>query len=82
MRVRSKGENMLNRGRSAWLLAIVCGVVDAAANTIMLLALRIGDLSIVSALTALYPAGECGTTLGGGTIDRTWHRGLHPTGNV
>ncbi len=41
----------------AWLLAIVCGVVDAAANTIMLLALRIGDLSIVSALTALYPAG-------------------------
>ena len=28
----------------AWLLAIVCGVVDAAANAIMLLALRIGDL--------------------------------------
>jgi drug/metabolite transporter (DMT)-like permease len=41
----------------AWALAIVCGVVDAAANTLMLLALRIGDLSIVSALTALYPAG-------------------------
>jgi drug/metabolite transporter (DMT)-like permease len=41
----------------AWWLAIVCGVVDAAANALMLLALRIGDLSIVSALTALYPAG-------------------------
>jgi uncharacterized membrane protein len=41
----------------AWLLAAVCGVVDAAANTLMLLALRLGDLSIVSALTALYPAG-------------------------
>lgn len=41
----------------AWVLAIVCGVVDAAANALMLLALRIGDLSIVSALTALYPAG-------------------------
>lgn len=41
----------------AWVLAIVCGVVDAAANVLMLLALRIGDLSIVSALTALYPAG-------------------------
>jgi drug/metabolite transporter (DMT)-like permease len=41
----------------AWWLAIGCGVVDAAANAIMLLALRIGDLSIVSALTALYPAG-------------------------
>jgi uncharacterized membrane protein len=32
-------------------------VVDAAANTLLLLALRTGDLSIVSALTALYPAG-------------------------
>jgi drug/metabolite transporter (DMT)-like permease len=41
----------------AWTLAIICGVVDAAANALMLLALRIGDLSIVSALTALYPAG-------------------------
>jgi drug/metabolite transporter (DMT)-like permease len=41
----------------AWVLAIICGVVDAGANTLMLLALRIGDLSIVSALTALYPAG-------------------------
>jgi drug/metabolite transporter (DMT)-like permease len=41
----------------AWWLAIACGVVDAAANAIMLLALRTGDLSIVSALTALYPAG-------------------------
>ena len=41
----------------AWWLAIACGVVDAAANALMLLALRIGDLSIVSALTALYPAG-------------------------
>lgn len=41
----------------AWALAVVCGVVDAAANALMLLALRIGDLSIVSALTALYPAG-------------------------
>lgn len=43
--------------RRAWGLAIACGVVDAAANALILLALRIGDLSIVSALTALYPAG-------------------------
>jgi drug/metabolite transporter (DMT)-like permease len=41
----------------AWWLAITCGVVDAAANVLMLVALRLGDLSIVSALTALYPAG-------------------------
>ena len=38
-------------------LAIACGVLDAAANALMLVALRIGELSIVSALTALYPAG-------------------------
>lgn len=43
--------------RRAWVLAVVCGVADAAANAFMLLALRIGDLSIVSTLTALYPAG-------------------------
>ena len=42
---------------TAWTLAIVCGVADAAANALMLIALRAGDLSIVSALTALYPAG-------------------------
>ncbi|SFS17169.1 EamA-like transporter family protein [Microbacterium sp. cf046] len=41
----------------AWWFAISCGAVDAAANAVMLLALRMGDLSIVSALTALYPAG-------------------------
>ncbi|MBU4465284.1 MAG: EamA family transporter [Actinobacteria bacterium] len=43
--------------RAAWWAAIGCGVVDATANAIMLIALRAGDLSIVSALTALYPAG-------------------------
>jgi drug/metabolite transporter (DMT)-like permease len=41
----------------AWWLAAVCGIADAAANALMLLALREGDLAVVSALTALYPAG-------------------------
>lgn len=41
----------------AWLFAVACGLVDASANTLLLLALRLGDLSIVSALTAMYPAG-------------------------
>ncbi|GAA5032994.1 EamA family transporter [Microbacterium fluvii] len=41
----------------AWVLAAACGVVDATANVLMLVALRLGDLSIVSALTAMYPAG-------------------------
>jgi drug/metabolite transporter (DMT)-like permease len=44
------------RTRALWL-AVFCGVLDAAANAVMLIALRIGELSIVSALTALYPAG-------------------------
>ena len=43
--------------RQAWSLAIACGIADAAANALMLLALRTGDLAVVSALTALYPAG-------------------------
>ena len=38
-------------------LAIACGVVDTAANAGLLLGLRLGELSIVSVLTALYPAG-------------------------
>jgi drug/metabolite transporter (DMT)-like permease len=43
--------------RGAWWLAVTCGIVDASANALALLALRGGDLAIVSALTALYPAG-------------------------
>ncbi|WP_439591939.1 EamA family transporter [Microbacterium sp.] len=46
----------ITRMRALWF-AVVCGVLDAAANALMLVALRLGDLSIVSALTALYPAG-------------------------
>lgn len=42
---------------SAWWVAAGCGVLDAVANLVMLSALRIGDLAIVSALTAMYPAG-------------------------
>ena len=41
----------------AWWLAATCGVVDATANAIMLVAVRSGDLSIVSALTSMYPSG-------------------------
>jgi len=42
----------------AWALAALCGGVDAAANVLLVLALRSGgDLAVVSALTALYPAG-------------------------
>jgi drug/metabolite transporter (DMT)-like permease len=45
------------RGRRGWWLAVGCGLLDVTANALLLVALRLGDLSIVSALTALYPAG-------------------------
>jgi len=51
-----EGGATFTRSRAVWL-AVICGVLDAAANAVMLIALRIGELSIVSALTALYPAG-------------------------
>ena len=45
----------------SWLsglkLAIFCGVMDAVANSLMLLGLRLGELTIMSVLTAMYSAG-------------------------
>lgn len=43
--------------RPGLALAIACGVVDAVANTLLLIGIRIGDLSVMSVLTAMYPAG-------------------------
>jgi drug/metabolite transporter (DMT)-like permease len=37
--------------------AIACGVIDALANALLLVGMRLGDLSVISVLTALYPAG-------------------------
>lgn len=38
-------------------LAIFCGILDAVANALLLLGLRIGDLTVISVLTAMYSAG-------------------------
>ena len=55
-RRRSSGSDA--RGwRPGLALAVLCGVVDAAANTGLLIGLRIGELSVMAVLTALYPAG-------------------------
>jgi drug/metabolite transporter (DMT)-like permease len=43
--------------RGGLALAIACGVLDAIANIFVLVGLRVGDLTVVSVLTALYPAG-------------------------
>ena len=46
------------RDARRWMLALACGVVDGSANLLLLAALRAdGELAVVSALTALYPAG-------------------------
>lgn len=42
--------------RGLWL-ATVCGLIDATANAGLLLGVRIGDLSVMAVLTALYPIG-------------------------
>jgi drug/metabolite transporter (DMT)-like permease len=39
------------------VLAIACGLVDATANSGLLLGIRLGDLTVIAVLTALYPAG-------------------------
>ncbi|MFF1632817.1 EamA family transporter [Leifsonia sp. NPDC058248] len=38
-------------------LAVACGLVDAAANVLLLVGIRLGDLTVISVLTAMYPAG-------------------------
>lgn len=61
---RSTSEARSNRAapqRTGWraglLLALACGVVDATANILLLVGIRIGELSVISVLTAMYPAG-------------------------
>lgn len=59
-RERSTGARLPAAGRG-WrpglVLAIAGGAVDATANALLLFGLRLGDLTVQSVLTALYPAG-------------------------
>lgn len=49
---------MLSLGwKAGFWFAAAAGVIDATANSILLLGLRIGDLSVMAVLAALYPAG-------------------------
>ncbi len=47
----------LGTWRGGLRLAIAGGVIDAIANVGLLVGVRIGDLSVMAVLTALYPAG-------------------------
>lgn len=49
---------MLSTGWRAGLrIAILAGIIDATANALLLVGLRLGELTVISVLTALYPAG-------------------------
>jgi drug/metabolite transporter (DMT)-like permease len=43
--------------RTGVALALACGALDAAANAVILFGLRGGELSVMSVLIAMYPAG-------------------------
>jgi drug/metabolite transporter (DMT)-like permease len=54
------GERPQRRGslwRNGLVIALVCGGLDAFANILLLVGLRMGELTVMSVLTALYPAG-------------------------
>ena len=64
MSVALLGQRLARRGaprsaitRVTVAFAVLCGLTDAAAAFLFLLALRAGELSIVSVLNALAPAG-------------------------
>jgi drug/metabolite transporter (DMT)-like permease len=57
-KARAQGTVVQTSGwRPGLNLAIACGLVDSIANTGLLVGVRIGDLSVIAVLTALYPAG-------------------------
>lgn len=60
LRSRQQNAGQPKRERAAfklWLAVAVAGLFDSSANVFFLLAARIGSLSVVSVLTALYPLG-------------------------
>ncbi|MBO0851461.1 MAG: EamA family transporter [Pseudonocardia sp.] len=51
-----RGEGGFRWRGVGWRLAVVCGLLDAAANALYLLAVQGGQLAVVGAVVALYPA--------------------------
>lgn len=52
-----RGRGVPRSVRGAVLIALCCGLLDTTANAGILLGLRLGELSVMSVLVALYPAG-------------------------
>ncbi|WP_209559832.1 EamA family transporter [Frigoribacterium sp. PvP032] len=53
--VAEDAPHLLPLRRALWL-AVACGVADSGANVLILVGLRVGDLTVMSVLTALYSA--------------------------
>jgi drug/metabolite transporter (DMT)-like permease len=54
---RHRGAPVSGGWRPGIRLAIACGIVDVVANCGLLLGIRLGELTVIAVLTALYPAG-------------------------
>jgi uncharacterized membrane protein len=54
---RRRGTRFAPLTRAALWLTIGCGLLDVTANALLLVGVRIGDLSVMAVLAALYPAG-------------------------
>ena len=57
VRQRSPCLPRLSELMPVWHMIAIAGVLDVLANVVVLYGLRLGDLSVVSVLVALYPAG-------------------------
>lgn len=57
LRQRSGGQTAGRASRNFLLAAIAAGLFDSSANALFLAAARLGSLTVVSVLTALYPLG-------------------------
>jgi drug/metabolite transporter (DMT)-like permease len=51
------GDRGAHNYRAGIKLALICGVLDSTGNALLLYGVQIGELSTISILTALYPAG-------------------------
>ncbi|HEV7742340.1 MAG TPA: DMT family transporter [Pseudolysinimonas sp.] len=57
LRGRVRGDGPAPSIRPVLPLIIGAGISDSLANTLIIVGLRLGDLSVIAVLTALYPAG-------------------------
>jgi drug/metabolite transporter (DMT)-like permease len=57
LRSRRTGTSFGPPARTVLWPIVAAGVADAAANTLLIIGFRLGDLSVIAVLAALYPAG-------------------------